>query len=195
MGQALKELKWPRLNYVVSTKFYWGLDEGINRQNTLNRKYLSQAIDGSLQRMGLDLIDLVCCHRPDPQPPTEETVRAMSDMVSRGKALYRGTSEWPADDIRAAWSIADQHHLHKPVTEQPQYNMFHRKRVDQGYARLYEDIGRAGVETSFCQTLLAPMQILPRRQLVADPPLAVAIPSPASGSRSSRWVTGSRQTG
>lgn len=141
MGQALKGLKWPRLNYVVSTKFYWGLDAGINRQNTLNRKYLSQAIDGSLQRMGLDFIDLVYCHRPDPHTPIEETVWAMSDMVSRGKALYWGTSEWPADDIRAAWSIAERHHLHKPVTEQPQYNMFHRKRVDQEYARLYEDIG------------------------------------------------------
>ena len=141
MGQALKELKWPRLNYVVSTKFYWGLHAGINRQNTLNRKYLSQAIDGSLQRMGLDFIDLVYCHRPDPYTPIEETVWAMSDMVSRGKALYWGTSEWPADDIRAAWSIAERHHLHKPVTEQPQYNMFHRKRVDQEYARLYEDIG------------------------------------------------------
>jgi voltage-dependent potassium channel beta subunit len=144
MGQALKELKWPRVNYVVSTKFYWGLDtegECINRKNTLNRKYLSQAIDGSLQRMGLDFIDLVFCHRPDPHTPLEETVWAMSDMVTRGKALYWGTSEWSADEIRAAWNIADRRHLHKPVMEQPQYNMFHRKRVEQEYARLYEDTG------------------------------------------------------
>ena len=144
MGQAFKALKWPRLNYVVSTKFFWGLGrEGntVNRIDTLNRKYLSQVIDGSLARMGLDFIDLVYCHRPDPHTPIEETVWAMSDMVSRGKALYWGTSEWSAADIRAAWDIADKHHLHKPVVEQPQYHLFHRKRVEQEYARLYEDIG------------------------------------------------------
>jgi voltage-dependent potassium channel beta subunit len=144
MGQAFKALKWPRLNYVVSTKFFWGLGrEGntVNRIDTLNRKYLSQAIDGSLARMGLDFIDLVYCHRPDPHTPIEETVWAMSDMVTRGKALYWGTSEWSAAEIRAAWDIADKHHLHKPVVEQPQYHLFHRKRVEQEYARLYEDIG------------------------------------------------------
>ena len=144
MGQAMRELGWPRLNYVVSTKFYWGLsrDEvAINRKNTLNRKYLMQAIDGSLQRMGLDFIDLVYCHRPDPHTPIEETVHAMSDMITQGKALYWGTSEWSASDIRAAWEIAERHHLHKPVMEQPQYHLFHRKRVEEEYARLYEDIG------------------------------------------------------
>jgi voltage-dependent potassium channel beta subunit len=144
MGEALKALKWPRLNYVVSTKFFWGLDrEGqtANRKDTLNRKYLMQAIDGSLKRMNLDFIDLVFCHRPDPNTPVEETVWAMSDMITRGKALYWGTSEWSAQEIRAAWEIADRHHLHKPVMEQPQYNLFHRKRVEQEYARLYEDIG------------------------------------------------------
>ena len=144
MGEVFKALKWPRLNFVVSTKFYWGLDrdgESINRKETLNRKYLTQAIDGSLQRMGLDFIDLVYCHRPDPQTPIEETVWAMSDMISRGKALYWGTSEWSAADIRAAWDIAEKHHLHKPVMEQPQYHLFHRKRVEEEYAALYEDIG------------------------------------------------------
>ncbi len=144
MGQAFKALKWPRLNFIVSTKFFWGLSrEGntVNRMDTLNRKYLSQAIDGSLARMGLDFIDLVYCHRPDPHTPIEETVWAMSDMITRGKALYWGTSEWSAAEIRAAWDIADKHHLHKPVVEQPQYHLFHRKRVEQEYARLYEDIG------------------------------------------------------
>ncbi len=144
MGEAIKALKWPRLNYVVSTKFFWGLDregQSINRKDTLNRKYLTQAIDGSLKRMGLDFIDLVYCHRPDPQTPIEETVWAMSDMISRGKALYWGISEWSADEIRAAWNIAERHHLHKPVMEQPQYNLFHRKRVEQEYKLLYEDIG------------------------------------------------------
>ena len=144
MGAAIKALKWPRLNYVVSTKFFWGLDrEGnsINRKDTLNRKYLTQAIDGSLQRMGLDFIDLVYCHRSDPHTPIEETVWAMSDMITRGKALYWGTSEWSADEIRAAWNVAERHHLHKPIVEQPQYHLFYRKRVDQEYKRLYEDIG------------------------------------------------------
>jgi voltage-dependent potassium channel beta subunit len=144
MGEAFRALKWPRLNYIVSTKFFWGLDrEGhaTNRKDTLNRKYLSQAIDGSLKRMGLDFIDLVYCHRPDPATPIEETVWAMSDMIRRGKALYWGTSEWSAADIRAAWDIAERHHLHKPVMEQPQYHLFHRKRVEQEYARLYDDIG------------------------------------------------------
>lgn len=144
MGEAIKALKWPRLNYIVSTKFFWGLDreaQAVNRKDTLNRKYLTQAIDGSLKRMGLDFIDLVYCHRPDPFTPIEETVWAMSDMISRGKALYWGTSEWPADEIRAAWDIAEKHHLHKPVMEQAQYHLFHRQRVEQEYARLYEDIG------------------------------------------------------
>ena len=144
MGEALKALKWPRLNYIVSTKFFWGLDREAltpNGKNTLNRKYLSQAIDGSLQRMGLDFIDLVFCHRPDPHTPIEETVWAMSDMISRGKALYWGTSEWSADEIRSAWETAERHHLHKPVMEQPQYNLFHRQRVEQEYTSLYEDLG------------------------------------------------------
>ena len=144
MGQALKRLGWPRLNYVVSTKFFWGLDragEAVNRRDTLNRKYLMQAIDGSLRRLGLEHVDLVYCHRPDPHTPIEETVWAMSDMIRQGKALYWGTSEWSAGDIRAAWEIAERHHLHKPVMEQPQYHLFHRKRVEQEYARLYDDIG------------------------------------------------------
>ncbi len=144
MGEAFKALKWPRLNYIVSTKFFWGLDrEGhaTNRKDTLNRKYLMHAIDGSLKRMDLDFIDLVYCHRPDPHTPIEETVWAMSDMITRGKALYWGTSEWSADEIRAAWDLAERHHLHKPVMEQPQYHLFHRKRVEQEYARLYEDLG------------------------------------------------------
>jgi voltage-dependent potassium channel beta subunit len=144
MGAALKKLAWPRLNYVVSTKFYWGLDrkgDAINRKDTLNRKYLMQAMDGSLRRFGLDHIDLIYCHRPDPHTPVEETVRAMSDLITQGKALYWGTSEWSAADIRAAWEIAERHHLHKPVMEQPEYNLFHRKRVEEEYARLYEDCG------------------------------------------------------
>jgi len=141
MGAVLKDLAWPRIDYVVSTKFYWGMRTGPNNSNTLNRKYLLDAIDGSLRRLQLDYVDLVFCHRPDPHTPLEETVWAMSDLIDRGKALYWGTSEWSADEIRAAWLIADRRNLRQPVMEQPQYNLFHRKRVEQEYARLYEDLG------------------------------------------------------
>jgi voltage-dependent potassium channel beta subunit len=141
MGNALKHLGWEREDYIISTKFYWGIAPGVNRKNTLNRKYLHHAIDGSLQRLQLDYVDLVFCHRPDPQTPIEETVWAMHDMISQGKALYWGTSEWSAAEIRSAWQIADRHHLHQPVMEQPQYNLFHRDRVEQEYAPLYKDLG------------------------------------------------------
>jgi voltage-dependent potassium channel beta subunit len=141
MGAVLKDLAWPRIDYVVSTKLYWGMRTGPNNSNTLNRKYLLDAIDGSLRRLQLDYVDLVFCHRPDPHTPLEETVWAMSDLIDRGKALYWGTSEWSADEIRAAWLIADKRNLRPPVMEQPQYNLFHRKRVEQEYARLYEDLG------------------------------------------------------
>jgi voltage-dependent potassium channel beta subunit len=141
MGEVLKKLAWPRLKYVVSTKFYWGITDGPNEKNTLNRKFLLNAIDGSLKRLQLDYVDLVYCHRPDPSTPIEETVWAMHDMIERGKALYWGTSEWSAVEIMAAWQLAERHHLRKPVVEQPEYNLFHREKVEKEFARLYEDIG------------------------------------------------------
>jgi voltage-dependent potassium channel beta subunit len=141
MGNALKQLGWARQDYIISTKFYWGIAPGANRKNTLNRKYLHQAILGSLSRLQLDYVDLVFCHRPDPNTPIEETVWAMHDMIQRGQALYWGTSEWSAEEITTAWQIAERHHLHKPVMEQPQYNLFHRDRVEREYAKLYEDLG------------------------------------------------------
>ncbi len=141
MGEALKQLGWRRAQVVVSTKFFWGINDGPNEKNTLNRKYLMQAIDGSLKRLQLDYVDLVFCHRPDAHTPLEETVRAMSDMITQGKAMYWGTSEWSAEEIRGAYAIAERHHLHKPVMEQPQYNLFARDRVEKEYARLYGDIG------------------------------------------------------
>ncbi|MEM9561485.1 MAG: aldo/keto reductase [Actinomycetota bacterium] len=141
MGRVLADLAWPRWSYVVSTKFFWGINDDVNMRNTLNRKYLMQAIDGSLTRLGLDHVDLAYCHRADPDTPIEETVVAMSEMVTAGKALYWGTSEWTADEIRAAWEIAERHHLHKPVVEQPQYNLLARERVELEYARLYDDLG------------------------------------------------------
>jgi len=141
MGAVLKKLGWRRGSYLVSTKFYWGLHDSPNEKNTLNRKRLLEAIDGSLKRLQLDYIDLVYCHRADPTTPIEETVWAMHDIVSRGKAIYWGTSEWSAAEIMEAWQIADKHHLHKPVMEQPQYNLLARERVEREYAPLYRDIG------------------------------------------------------
>jgi voltage-dependent potassium channel beta subunit len=141
MGQAIAELGWPRHSYVISTKFFWGLGDDVNTHFTLNRKYLLEAIDGSLERLGLDHVDLIFCHRPDPDTTVEEVTWACSDIVASGRAHYWGTSEWPADDIRAAWEIADRHHLHKPVMEQPQYNMFERRKVERSYTRLYDEIG------------------------------------------------------
>ena len=142
MGRALRELGWPRWSYLVTTKLYWGIHgDDPNMRNTLNRKYLSQAIDGSLERFGLDFVDVVYCHRSDPDTPMEETVWAMSDMVSQGKALYWGTSEWSADEIRHAIELAERHHLHKPVTEQSQYNLIERDKVEREYARLYAETG------------------------------------------------------
>jgi voltage-dependent potassium channel beta subunit len=141
MGEAIASLGWPRHSYVLSTKLFWGLHPGVNMRNTLNRKYLRQAIDASLERLGLDFVDLVYCHRPDPETPVEETAWAMSDMITAGQALYWGTSEWSAEQLREAWDIADRHNLHKPVVEQPQYNLLWRDRVEQEYAPLYDSIG------------------------------------------------------
>jgi voltage-dependent potassium channel beta subunit len=142
MGAALRELGWPRWSYVVTTKVFWGLHgETPNMRNTLNRKYLMQAIDGSLERFGLDFVDVLYCHRADPNTPIEETVWAMSDIIAAGKALYWGTSEWPADDIRAAIEIAERHHLRAPVTEQSQYNLLERRKVEREYARINRDFG------------------------------------------------------
>jgi len=141
MGTALKKLGWRRASYLVSTKLYWGLHEGPNEKNTLNRKYLMQGIDGSLKRLDMDFVDLLFCHRPDPDTPMEEVVWAMNDIVASGKALYWGTSEWSAEQIRQAWEIADRRNLRKPQMEQPQYSLLARDKVENDYKRLYADIG------------------------------------------------------
>jgi len=141
MGAALKKLGWRRSSYVISTKFFWGLNEGVNEKNTLNRKRLMEAIDGSLKRFEMEYIDLLFCHRPDPTTPIEETVWAMHNIIEQGKAFYWGTSEWSAAEIVSAIEIAERHHLHKPVMEQPQYNMLSRERFEKEYARLFRDYG------------------------------------------------------
>jgi voltage-dependent potassium channel beta subunit len=141
MGEALKKLGWRRSSYLVSTKLFWGRYDNVNEKDTLNRKYLTEAIDGSLKRLDLDHVDILFCHRPDPETPIEETVYAMHNIVEAGKAIYWGTSEWSAMEIVAAIETAERHHLHKPVTEQPRYNLLKRDRFEMEYARLFKDYG------------------------------------------------------
>ena len=141
MGEALKRLGWRRGSYLVSTKLFWGLHDNPNETNTLNRKYLLEAIDGSLRRLDLDYVDLLFCHRADPTTPVEETVWAMHNIIERGKALYWGTSEWEAAEIEAAIDVAERYRLHKPVVEQPVYNLFERHRFGDAYRNIYEEHG------------------------------------------------------
>jgi voltage-dependent potassium channel beta subunit len=139
MGEALKKLKWSRSSYLISTKFFWGINEGVNQKNTLNRKRLIEGINGSLERLQLDYVDLIYCHRPDKTTPIEETVWAMHNIIEWGQALYWGTSEWAASEIVEAIQVAERHHLHKPVVEQPIYNMFERHRLTKEYERFYKE--------------------------------------------------------
>lgn len=139
MGQVFKSAGWARETFLVSTKFFWGLREVVNQHDTLNRKYLLEAINGSLKRLQLDYVDLVFAHRPDPNTPIEETVWAMHTLIEAGKALYWGTSEWSAYEIVSAIYIADKHHLHKPVSEQSHYNMFTREQMEREYVRLFRE--------------------------------------------------------
>jgi voltage-dependent potassium channel beta subunit len=141
MGEAIAQLGWPRHTYVVSSKYFWGIENSVNTRNTLNRKYLLQAVDGSLRRLRLDFLDLIFCHRPDPQTPVAETVWAMHNIIESGRALYWGTSEWSAAAIREARAVADRDHLHRPVMEQPEYNLFNRTKVEEEFAPLYDEIG------------------------------------------------------
>ena len=141
MGSALKQLNWRRSSYLVTTKIYWGMYNGVNEKNTLNRKRLIEGINGSLERLQLEYVDVLYCHRPDKSTPIEETVWAMHNIIEWGKAFYWGTSQWAADEIVAAIEIAEKHHLHKPVTEQPEYNLLERKRFEKEYARLFKDYG------------------------------------------------------
>jgi len=142
MGHAFRELKWPRWSYVLTTKIFWGIHGEVpNMRNTLNRKYLMQAIDGSLERLQDDFVDVLYCHRCDPETPMEEIVHTMSEIVSSGKAHYWGTSEWSADEVRSAILIAERYGLHKPVTEQSQYNLLERRKVEKEFDRITKDYG------------------------------------------------------
>ena len=139
MGNVIKKLGWRREDIVVSSKVFWG-GQGPNDQG-LSRKHIYEACRNSLKRLQLDYVDLFFCHRPDPNTPIEESVRAMNELIQQGRILYWGTSEWSAADIMRAYSIAREHDLTPPTMEQPQYNMLHRDRVEKEYLPLYREIG------------------------------------------------------
>jgi voltage-dependent potassium channel beta subunit len=139
MGRVLREVGWPRDSYCVSSKVYWGGD--LPTQRGLSRKHVHEACHAALRRLQVDHLDLYFCHRPDLETPIEETVRAMSDLVTQGKVLYWGTSEWSAQQIQEAYGLARQYGLTPPTMEQPQYNMFARDRVEREFQRLYAEIG------------------------------------------------------
>lgn len=139
MGSVLKRTGWERSDLVISTKVFWG-GKGPNDRG-LSRKHVIEGTNAALARLGLDYVDLLFCHRPDPVTPIEETVRAMNFLIDRGKAFYWGTSEWSAEQIMAAVAVASRERLIPPQMEQPQYNMLHRERVEKEYARLYDEIG------------------------------------------------------
>lgn len=142
MGSALQQLGWRRDSYIVSSKVMFGsVNDPTPIQRGLSRKHVVEACHQALQRLQVDYLDLYFCHRPDPETPIEETVRAMSELIWRGDVLYWGTSEWSAQEIMEAYSIARQYNLIPPTMEQPQYHLFHRQRVEQEYARLYEVVG------------------------------------------------------
>ena len=139
MGEIFKRKGWPRDTFVVSSKVFWGGD--LPNQEGLSRKHVFEACHAALRRLQVDYLDLYFCHRPDPDTPIEETVRAMSDLIAQGKVLYWGTSEWSAASIRKAYEIARHLRLVPPTMEQPEYNMFHRQKVEGEFAPLYQEIG------------------------------------------------------
>ncbi|MCH8557127.1 MAG: aldo/keto reductase [Balneolia bacterium] len=139
MGDVIKKAGWKRSDLVLSTKIFWGGD-GPN-DTGLSFKHIKEGTEAALKRMKTDYVDLLFCHRPDMHTPIEETVWAMDQMIREGKALYWGTSEWSAEDLRIAYEVARREHLRPPLMEQPQYNMFHRERVEREYSKLYRDIG------------------------------------------------------
>jgi voltage-dependent potassium channel beta subunit len=139
LGEAVRKFGWKRSDLVVSTKIFWG-GNGPN-DNGLSRKHIVEGTEASLRRLQMDYVDLLFCHRPDKDTPIEETVRAMSRLVDQGKAFYWGTSEWSAQEIRAAFEIARREHLVLPTMEQPQYNMFVRQRVESEYQPLFREYG------------------------------------------------------
>ncbi|MCU0792672.1 MAG: aldo/keto reductase [Opitutaceae bacterium] len=138
MGRILHDARWPRASYLVSSKVFFGDDYKGPNGRGLSRKHVTEACHAALRRLQVEHLDLFFCHRPDPTTPVAETCRAMHDLIAQGKVLYWGTSEWSAAEIQAAREVCARHNLHAPVVEQPQYNLFHRERVEREYAPLYD---------------------------------------------------------
>jgi voltage-dependent potassium channel beta subunit len=139
MGNILHKMGWSHETFLVSSKVFWG--GNLPNQEGLSRKHVMEACHNALRRLQVSYLDFFFCHRPDPNTPIEETVRAMSDLVHQGKVLYWGTSEWSAPEIEQAYQIARTNHLVPPTMEQPMYNLFGRQRVEKEYDRLYTEYG------------------------------------------------------
>lgn len=141
MGRILKRMEWPRDTWIVSSKAFFGAGGKLPTQVGLHRKHVFEACHAALQRLQVEYLDLFFCHRPDPETPIDETVWTMHQLILQGKALYWGTSEWSAEQIKEAHAVAERHHLIAPVMEQPQYNLFHREKVEREFGPLYDTVG------------------------------------------------------
>jgi voltage-dependent potassium channel beta subunit len=139
MGRAIRDLNWDRSSFVLCSKVYWGGDKPT--QKGLSRKHVIEACHQSLKRLQVEYLDLFLCHRPDPDTPILETVRAMDTLIRQGKILYWGTSEWEAWQIVEAFELAKSWHLTPPSLEQPQYNLFERERIEKDYLPLFMNYG------------------------------------------------------
>ncbi len=141
MGKILKKLNWDRTSYVVSSKVFFGDGRKKPNQTGLSRKHVVEACHDALRRLQVEYLDLFFCHRPDKNTPIEETVRTMNDLIRQGKIFYWGTSEWSAQEIMEAHMVAEKYGLIGPTMEQPQYNMFHRDKVEVEYGQIYKTVG------------------------------------------------------
>jgi len=144
MGKILKKMKWDRDSYIVSSKVFFGKNGLIDSKPTqkgLNRKHLTEACHQALKRLQVEYLDLYFCHRPDKETPIEETVWAMHNLITQGKVLYWGTSEWSAQEIMEAHMVAKQYNLIGPTMEQPQYNMLVRDKVEVEFSQIYKTVG------------------------------------------------------
>jgi voltage-dependent potassium channel beta subunit len=141
MGKILKKSNWSRDSFIVSSKVFFGSGGQLPTQKGLNRKHVFEACHQALNRLQVDYLDLYFCHRPDKSTPIEETVWSMHNLITQGKILYWGTSEWSAQEIMEAHMFAKQNHLIGPIVEQPEYNMFARKKVEVEFGQLYKGVG------------------------------------------------------
>ena len=136
MGSIIKKLKWTRDTYIISSKVFWGGEKPTQRG--LCKKHINDACNAALQRMKVDYLDLFYCHRPDPDTPILENVYAMNDLITQGKIIYWGTSEWSAKEIEEAFKLCNDYNLRYPTMEQPQYNILHRDRMEKEYKSLFK---------------------------------------------------------